>query len=95
MTPENKPEHHTYPNPPTELVKEMSLESGLYRVVDDLFTHQSITKKLVGVTDEARMNTLLATWKQSLTHHLTDLAHNTGKAIPLALAAAIARPLRG
>ncbi len=52
-----------------------------------LFTHQSIAEKLVGVTDEAGLNTLLTTWKQSLTHHLADLAHtsleNVGATIDL------------
>jgi len=74
MSAENRPEHEPHLDPPSQLVEELSLGATLYRLVDDLFTHQAIAERLQGTTGDTEMERLMETWKQGLTQQLEDTA---------------------
>ena len=74
MSAENRPEHQPQLNPPSQLVEELSLGATLYRLVDDLFTHQAIAERLQGTAGDTEMERLMETWKQGLTQQLEDAA---------------------
>ena len=72
MTVEARPE--PYPDPPKQLLQEISLGTALRRIVDDLFTYQAIAERLHGIAADNAIEQLIETWKQGLTHHLEETA---------------------
>lgn len=74
MTAETRPNQYVYPQPTKEQDEEMSLPAAFHRVVDDLFTHQVVAETLAVIADDAAMERLVQTWKQSLAHHLAETA---------------------
>ena len=77
MSVESRPEQLSHPDPSPEVVQEMSLGVTLYRVVDDLFTHQAIAERLGSIAGDPEVEALLDTWKQQLTAELAETANRT------------------
>lgn len=75
MKPEQQPDHIL--QPPKEVSEEMSLGSVLRRLVDDLFTYQTVAEKIQGLNAGDALPALVETWKQGLTQHLEETVYQS------------------
>jgi hypothetical protein len=66
----------THLEPATTEQPEMAFGVALYKLVDDLFTHQAILPLLERTGDNPAIEALVADWKQALIKHLETAAQS-------------------